>query len=128
MKNPLNIFKRPAANVAADMPELTIAFEQKHIKINGEIYTLLKSDADILDDAFKIIEASKKLDPKDQEAVLKSLHDMASYVDTILGDGALAKISGGVPVGFLDLQNCMSAIVSAVYSAYKTSLALKYDA
>lgn len=125
MKNPLNIFERAEQK---NIPKLTITFTQKQIEINGDVYTLLKSDADILDDAFKIIEESKKIDPTDQNAVLKSLHDMASYVDTILGEGALKKISGGLPVGFLDLKNCMGAITTAVYEAYQTALVLKYDA
>lgn len=123
--------KQPApieapAPVAQGMPRLTIAFDRQSIEVNGIVFTLLKSDADILDDALKLIDKSEKLDAKDQRAVLENLHEMASYIDSILGEGALKKISGGAPVGFLKMQECMSVIVGAVYAAYQTSLAAKY--
>lgn len=114
------------APVAQGMPKLTIAFDRQSIEVNGIVFTLLKSDADILDDALRLIEKSEKLDTKDSRAVLENLHEMASYIDSILGEGALKKISGGAPVGFLKMQECMSVIVGAVYTAYQTSLAAKY--
>lgn len=112
------------------VPKLTIAFERQQIEVNGITFTLLKSDADILDDALRLIDESDKLDINDPRAVLQNLHDMASYIDTILGAGALKQISGGVPVGYRKVQECMTLIVGAVYQAYQTSLAAsaaKYD-
>ena len=116
----------PVAEVKSVVPKLTISFEKQYVEINGIKFELLKSDADILSDALRIIDESEKLDSTDEHAVLKNLHDMAYYVDTILGVGALQKISGGVPVGFKKLQECMGVIVGAVYSAYQTSTASKY--
>lgn len=117
----------PIVPAQAAMPKLTINFDRQQVEINGIVFELLKSDADILDDALRLIDESEKLDATDQRAVLKNLRDMASYIDTILGDGALKKISGGAPVGFLKMQECMSVIVGAVYSAYQTALAAKYS-
>ena len=117
----------PVVPAQAEMPKLTISFDRQKVEINGIVFELLKSDADILDDALRLIDESEKLDTSDQRAVLKNLRDMASYIDTILGDGALKKISGGAPVGFLKMQECMSVIVGAVYTAYQTALAAKYS-
>ena len=115
-----------AAPVATGMPKLTIAFDRQSIEVNGIVFTLLKSDADILDDALKLIDKSEKLDVTDNRAVLENLHEMAGYIDSVLGAGALKQISGGAPVGFLKMQECMSVIVGAVYEAYQTALASKY--
>jgi len=112
--------------MAADVPKVTIAFEQHSIEVNGLAFTLLKSDADIISDALSILEASENIDVSDRKAVLRVYRDMAGYIDTILGTGALAKISGGVPVGFAKLKECMGVIVDAVYTSYQTAIALKY--
>ena len=124
----MDMLKKPstATQEAAPIPKLTITFAQRKVEINGIEFVLLKSDADILDDALRLIDASEKLDTTNQRAVLQSLRDMASYVDTVLGDGALKRISGGVPVGFVDLQRCMRVIVGAVYEAYQTNVASNY--
>ena len=116
----------PIAEVKSVVPKLTISFDKQYVEINEIKFELLKSDADILSDALRLIDESEKLDVTDEHAVLKNLRDMASYIDTILGVGALQKISGGVPVGFKKLQECMGVIVGAVYAAYQTSTASKY--
>ena len=116
----------PVVEAKSVVPKLTISFEKQYVEINGIKFELLKSDADILEDALKLIDESEKLDVNDQKAVLKNLRDMAKYIDTVLGEGALQKISGGVPVGYKKLQECTAVIVGAVYSAYQTDLAAKY--
>ena len=116
----------PIEEVKSVVPKITISFEKQYVEINGITFELLKSDADILSDALRLIDESEKLDLNDEKAVLKNLRDMASYIDTILGVGALQKISGGVPVGFRKLQECMAVIVGAVYAAYQTATASKY--
>lgn len=116
----------PVAEEKSVIPKVTISFERKYVEINGIKFELLKSDADILDDALRLIDESEKLDINDQKAVLKNLRDMASYIDTVLGEGALMKISGGIPVGYKKLQECTGVIVGSVYAAYQTDLAAKY--
>ena len=116
-----------APPVGADIPKLQIDFERQYIEINGITFELLKSDADIINDAFELLERTEKTDTTDQRAVIASLHEMAGYIDAILGEGALRKISGGAPVGYLKMQECMKVIIGAVYKVYQTALAMKYE-
>lgn len=122
-----DMLKKPAKAVQAqEIPKVTITFKRRYIEVNGITFELLKSDADMLDDALKLIDKSEKLDPKDSRAVLENLHEMASYIDTILGEGALMQITGGIRVGYVEMLDCMQVIVGAVYEAYQTALASKY--
>ena len=126
-KKPQSVAARVNPPAGADIPKLQINFERQYIEINGITFELLKSDADIINDAFALLERSKKVDTTDQRAVLENLHEMAGYIDAILGDGALQKISGGVRVGYLKLQECTKAIVGAIYKVYQANLAMKYE-
>ena len=116
----------PVVEAKSVVPKATISFERKHVEINGINFELLKSDADILEDAFVMVENGNNLDLNDDKAVRKYLKDMSSYIDTVLGVGAMAKISGGNPVGFKQLQECIVIVGEAVYKAYQTDLAAKY--
>ena len=118
------LLKKPVQ--AQEIPKVTITFKRRYIEVNGIKFELLKSDADILDDSARLIERSEKLDTTDIKGVTAFLREMAGYVETVLGDGALEKISGGVRLGYADLLECVRVIVGAVYEAYQTTLAAKY--
>lgn len=129
----LPFFNRKAANVPAETPavaremkSLTIEFNQPQIEINGIVFDLLKSDADIFEDAMKIVEKYKALDVTDETAVLDAIRTMVGYVDTILGPGAMKQISGGRPVGIVKAQECMIIIARAAADSYETSIREKY--
>ena len=127
-----SIFKRQEAAtpspapVAASMPEISLDFKRRYIKINGVVFELLKSDADIISDALRMAEEAEKLDVKDEKAVLKKSREISLYIEAILGTGALDKISGGVRMGIVDELNAMNSIAGAVYEAYQTAIALDY--
>ena len=126
-KKPQPVAARVDPPAGADIPKLQINFERQYVEVNGITFQLLKSDADIINDAFELLERSEKVDTNDQRAVIAALHEMAGYIDAILGEGALRQISEGAPVGYLKMQECMRVIVGAVYKVYQTALAMKYE-
>ena len=117
-----DVFKKPLK-----VPSVTITLEDHYIDVNGERYKLLKSDKDIVSNAFELMDKAKSVDVNDKDALVKTYIDMSDYIDSILGAGAVDKIRGEKPIGFMDLKNAMGAIINAVYISYDTATALNYE-
>lgn len=107
------------------MKRLTISFDQPQIEINGLVFDLKKSDADIFRDAMDILEQYRDL-PQDPEAIREAVQTLCGYVDTILGEGAMRKISGGRPVGVNKAQECMILIARAAAESYDQAILDEY--
>lgn len=122
-----NRTKAAEAPKPAVMRSIKIAFDQPQIEVNGFVFDLLKSDADIFEDAMRIAEQYKDIDVTNKDAVYAALKTMVGYVDTVLGDGAMKKISGGKPVSIAKAQECMIRIASAARDSYASAISEKYD-
>lgn len=122
-----NRTKAAEAPKPAVMRSLKISFDQPQIEVNGFVFDLLKSDADIFEDAMRIAEQYKDIDVTNKDAVYAALKTMVGYVDTVLGDGAMKKISGGKPVSIAKAQECMIRIASAARDSYASAISEKYD-
>ncbi len=93
------------------------------IEVNGHVFTLRMSDADIFDQALKISARYAKLSAKTPPAqVLKAVRECAAAVDEMLGEGAMAKISAGRPVRMADALNVMTLIAEAAARSYTEKL------
>lgn len=108
------------------MKKLTIDIEQPQIEINGIVFDLLKSDADIYHDALKMQEEFKGLNAKDTHAVYEACEKAAAYIDAILGKGALKKLSGGKPVGLVKQIQIMSQIAESCQESYSDYIESEY--
>lgn len=108
------------------MVEVWIDFPETRIMVCGFEFVLLKSDGDILHDSIAIGEKYKDLDVTNLHELLAYCEEAKAYIDSVLGEGALAKISRGRAVGTLKIQECMRVIAEAVGRAYADGIEEKY--
>lgn len=108
------------------MRKITIDIEQPQIEVNGIVFDLQKSDADILEDALAIARKYESLDTADVEAVVAAIHEVRDYVDAMLGKGALRKIAGGRPVSLVRAIEIMTEIAREAAASYSDHLKDEY--
>ena len=91
--------------------------EDWRFEINGHIFDVRKSDADILS---KCAEFQGKyaglaaLKENRIAAISEAVNEVAAYIDEVLGAGAVQKISGGKPVSISCAINWLAAIFAEV--------------
>jgi len=73
------------------------------IEINGDIFSIYKSDVDILNKSRELTDKYGKIKENDKSAkniklITDGANEIISYIDEILGTGAVALISKGLPV------------------------------
>ena len=105
------------------MEELTIAFQPAQVRINGELYDVLRSEADIFDDMIRAETSFKAVKPGDAEGAVAAARDIVISVDKTLGKGAWKKITGGVPVGVRATVTAYMTIMKACSKGYAAKLA-----
>ena len=74
--------------------------ETEQIEINGDIFDINKSDVDILNKSRELTAKYGKIkehdkSPKNIKLIVDGANEIITYIDEILGDGAVAKISQG---------------------------------
>lgn len=109
------------------MRSLTIDFDVPKIEINGIVFELQKSDADVMKDAILLANKYRRTDLSTEDAVLEALGTICGYVDTILGEGAMKKISGGRPIGVNKALECMTLIAREAARSYSDTIAEDYE-
>ncbi|MDO4541496.1 MAG: hypothetical protein Q4C00_01520 [Bacillota bacterium] len=109
------------------MKKLTIEFEQPQIEVNGIVFDLQKSDGDIFQKAMDIEKKYEDLNADNEEEVLAALREVTAYIDEMLGSGAMAKISGGKPIGMVKSIEVMSLIAQACYETYNEKIVEEYE-
>lgn len=93
------------------------------IEVNGQVFTLQMSDADIFDRAIAIQAKYKRLGKKPNPAkVMSAVKECSAVVDEMLGKGAMDRISGGKPVRMSDAINIMLLIAGAAAKSYGKKL------
>ena len=106
------------------MRELTLEVPKPQMRINGTVFDVRMSDLDIylrsqelFDKWDKAAKSGKsELSPKQMLALLK---EFAGFIDELLGDGAVAKISGGVPVSMAMLMDWVGKIAKDAAEHYE---------
>lgn len=101
--------------------------EQEQIKINGEIFTIKMSDIEILNLANEIENRYKNIDTQDLKTITEALKEATNSIDKILGDGAVAKISGGKPIGFQVSVEWLKAICDVIGEKNNEYIKDKYE-
>ena len=114
------------------MLKINLSFEKPRISINGIVYDVLRSDAQIVQDMLDIDKEFESQNMEDPACVLKKNRAMISYLDKLLGKGAASQIAANVPglngagLGLGGISGILSAIVQTAGKAYSDSFNLKY--
>lgn len=115
------------------MKELNFDFEVKQIKINGNVFDILKSDIDVLERADSLLQGYEKeltnvtADTEEgRKTITNAIFEARDYIDEMLGDGALHKIANGKPVGLVQVIDIMREIAAAVVQTYQEDLGDEY--
>lgn len=109
------------------MKNINIEIEKPQIMVNGIVFDVKQSDMDILNKALQMENDFKKLDPADTSAIIAAINEIKDYIDEVLGEGALKKISKGAPIGLETAIKIMAAVCNEVVSRYSEGLNEKYD-
>jgi len=88
------------------------------IEINGHIFEVLQSDIDILTKSAEFSAKYAELKKGDTSSILEAVRSIAAYIDEILGEGAVYKISGGKPVGIACAAQWLTAICREIAQEY----------
>ena len=101
--------------------------EERRVSINGEEFSLLLSDVDILDAALQLKQAASALQASPgEDAVVATARSVTSAIGEILGPGAVERISGGKPVTLDWTINLLTALVAAVGPSYSAAFDENY--
>lgn len=114
------------------MMKINLSFEKPKLEINGIVFDVLRSDAQIVQDMIDIDNQFADKNLEDPAVVLEKNKVMLDYIDKLLGKGAVAKISCTLPelksgLGLGGITGILSAIAQAAGKAYSDSFHLKYD-
>ena len=105
------------------MLRLTLPHDDPRIEIDGMVFDLRKSDAEILDDALRLEQKyaglSEDTPPGD---VLAGVREVTGLIDEILGEGAVRKLSQGKPVSISLSLMWAKMITAAVVRGYLEGL------
>ena len=101
--------------------------ELEQIEINGEVFDVLMSDADIVNKCANYHKKYKNTDIKNIEQIRAAVNEGMGLIDDILGEGAVKKISRGRPVSMATATNWLTAISQAVYQQADEKIADKYE-
>ena len=108
------------------MKKLTFDFNTPQIDINGHIFELKVSDMDVLETALEASEEFRNINKDDVKAIIAAVRKCEHYIDTMLGEGALCKISGGKPVNLMMAIKIMTEIAHTAAAAYNEKINDEY--
>lgn len=102
------------------MKQITLRHEQPQISIDGMVFDLRMSDYDIVkrcQDIFTRFKDYAKTKHNVDE-IISDLTSIRNTVDDILGEGAMAKLAQGKPVGIALAIEWVAAIAQAMSEEY----------
>ncbi len=107
------------------MKEINFKFQPvPAIKVNGLVFEMRMSDADIFDRAQTLAKKYKTISKATTTAkILAGAKECAALVDEILGEGAMKKLTQGQPVRLTDALKLMNLIVDAAAASYTEKVA-----
>jgi len=108
------------------MKELNLEFEQKQIKVNGHVFDVRKTDADVMETANSLMEKYEEIKnaagmgrTERCNALVEVVNETIAFTDEMLGEGAVKKITGGRPVGMamgVRMMRDIALCVAEIYS------------
>ena len=101
--------------------------EIEKIDINGDIFEIRRSDADILDKCADLHKKYERLKKEDVDSVKTAVNKTVSLIDDILGDGAVKKISKGRPVSMVTACKWLMAICGEINKINDDYIKNKYE-
>ena len=101
--------------------------EDLKLEINGHIFSVSKSDVDILNKCEELQVKYGDLKKGDIAGVKGAVNAFIAYIDEILGEGAVLKISGGKPVSISCAVNWLVAICAEITRAGDDYISGKYE-
>ena len=101
--------------------------EDLELEINGHIFSVRKSDADILNKCADFQAEYAHLKRGDIAGIKSAVNDLIAYIDEILGEGAALKISGGRSVGIGCAVSWLAAICAEVVDAGDEYISERYE-
>lgn len=115
------------------MRNLSITFTRPQMRINGQVFDVLRSDTAIIQGLIELDERFAERDMDMPENILAKAEAMTEYIDTILGAGAAEKIRGSIEgmedseLGIAGTDAILTQISAAAMNAYSQAIAAKYD-
>ena len=109
------------------MKKLTFDFNTPQIEVNGHIFELNVSDMDVIETALKTAAEFESLRPDNPDEIIAAVRKCEKYIDTMLGEGALKKISDGKPVSLVMAMTVMVTIAKEVGFAYNEKVEDEYS-
>jgi len=101
--------------------------EIEEIDINGDVFEIRKSDIDILNKSAELQVKYSDLRKDDLQSIHAAVNDIVSYIDEILGEGAVFKISKGKPVNAALAIEWLTAICEEISKAGDDYIKDKYE-
>ena len=111
------------------MKSITIPLpEEKHIEINGNVFTLHSDDVDILDRALELETKYTGFKSEDSREIIAGIKEIITFINDTLGDKmAMKKIAGGRSVNLLYAVKTMRAILDVAVQEYGENVAEEYE-
>ncbi|MGI6663882.1 MAG: hypothetical protein ACOX3W_00425 [Christensenellaceae bacterium] len=111
------------------MQKLTIQFDQPQIEINGEVFNLLLSDAEIVTLIMQTLNEYEAFDVESSttEERLEMCMKANKVIEKIIGKGAVKRMSGGKPVGMVKMLEVLRVILDAANQSYAGYIAEEYE-
>lgn len=102
------------------MKEITLRHEQPQISIDGMVFDLQMSDYDIIKRCNEIFTKYRDYEKSKHsvDEIIADLTTIRSTIDAMLGDGAMAKLAQGKPVGIALVIEWVAAIAQALSEEY----------
>ena len=101
--------------------------ENLQIEINNHVFNVNKSDIDILNKCAEFQGKYADLQKSDIAGIIDAANSFISYIDEILGEGAVLKISGGKPVGVSCAVEWLIAICGEITRITDDYISRKYE-
>jgi len=99
-----------------------IGGERKTLKVNEKVYTILKNDAEIIEEA---AEVDKKLRKSDDPTAF--LRFIPKSVDGMLGKDAYKEITGGKVPSMAESIEIYRMLSGAIMEIYEADIKLNYE-
>ena len=97
------------------------------IQVNGHVFNINKSDIDILNKCAEFQGKYAGLSKSDIAGIREAANSFISYIDEILGEGAVLKISGGKPVSISCAVTWLIAICGEITRSADEYISRKYE-
>lgn len=103
------------------MGEITLKIGHE-VKVNGESFPVLLDEVEILEAAQKIQAEAAQIE-QTPAGIRAFALKLTEFIDSCLGQGAVAKIAGGRKIGVVNLLALVSHLTKDIAASYADTLA-----